>query len=255
MVCISWKTIVYIITQKKVKFSSASLVLCKANLLKYIPGNVFQYVGRNDLAVKEDLKHADVALATMIDIIMNILGVFFLAVLCYSSGAIILLEEYGTNLLKAGLVLLFIVIIAVGIIYRFFKAKCKQFIFKIRVFFTKKNILYIIACLMYYFFWGIFTGFIFIGVLTQIVGISLDFHQSRIILGAFLLSWILGFIMPGAPGGIGIREASLTLMLNSFSNVESILFGIVIYRIVNVFGDLIGLLFARITCICVENKE
>ena len=61
--------------------------------------------------------------------------------------------------------------------------------------------------------------------------------------------------MPGAPGGIGIREASLTLMLNSFSNVESILFGIVIYRIVNVFGDLIGLLFARITCICVENKE
>lgn len=108
---------------------------------------------------------------------------------------------------------------------------------------------------MYYFFWGIFTGFIFIGVLTQIVGISLDFHQSRIILGAFLLSWILGFIMPGAPGGIGIREASLTLMLNSFSNVESILFGIVIYRIVNVFGDLIGLLFARITCICVENKE
>ena len=133
MVCISWKTIVYIITQKKVKFSSASLVLCKANLLKYIPGNVFQYVGRNDLAVKEDLKHADVALATMIDIIMNILGVFFLAVLCYSSGAIILLEEYGTNLLKAGLVMLFIVIIAVGIIYRFFKAKCKQFIFKIRV--------------------------------------------------------------------------------------------------------------------------
>ena len=35
---------------------------------------------------------------------------------------------------------------------------------------------------------------------------------------AFSLSWVVGFITPGAPAGLGIREATLILFLQSSVN-------------------------------------
>ena len=51
------------------------------------------------------------------------------------------------------------------------------------------------------------------------VGLALDLlahnvfaaNESQILLltGAYAAAWVLGFIMPGAPGGLGVREAVL----------------------------------------------
>ena len=67
-------------------------------------------------------------------------------------------------------------------------------------------------------------------------------EQLGLFLGTYLFSWIIGFITPGAPGGIGIREAVMTLMCGSFLGTETIVLYAVIMRIISTFGDVLAFL-------------
>ena len=69
-------------------------------------------------------------------------------------------------------------------------------------------------------------------------------------LGTYLFSWIVGFITPGAPGGIGIREAVMIMMCGSFLDMNTIMLYAVTLRIISTFGDiaafLIGMLLEQV---------
>ena len=63
---------------------------------------------------------------------------------------------------------------------------------------------------------------------------------------AFLLAWLAGYIIPGAPGGIGVRESALVLLLAGGagdSNALALALGLGM-RCVNILGDLIFAAFA-----------
>ena len=57
---------------------------------------------------------------------------------------------------------------------------------------------------------------------------------------AYLLSWLLGFLMPGVPGGVNICETATT----RFIQEDIVLLAIVIFRFVNILGDLMAYLHA-----------
>lgn len=101
---------------------------------------------------------------------------------------------------------------------------------------------------MFYSIWAVCASIIFLLILIWILGADLGNQNFLVIAGAFLLSWIIGFILPGVPGGIGVREAAIAMLLYSNGAVceEIILSGIVTYRIVNIIGDLWGVVFAYI---------
>ena len=75
-------------------------------------------------------------------------------------------------------------------------------------------------------------------------------EKLGLFLGTYLFSWIIGFITPGAPGGIGIREAVMMLMCGSFLDTNTIMLYAVTMRLISTFGDiaafLVGLLLDRI---------
>jgi hypothetical protein len=56
--------------------------------------------------------------------------------------------------------------------------------------------------------------------------------------GAFASSWILGFMAPGAPAGLGIREAVLSAWLSGALPPERIVLLVVVLRIATTLGDL-----------------
>lgn len=61
-----------------------------------------------------------------------------------------------------------------------------------------------------------------------------------LLIGAFASSWIMGFLAPGAPAGLGIREAVLLLWLgNAFGATISVAL-IVMLRIATTLGDLVN---------------
>lgn len=54
---------------------------------------------------------------------------------------------------------------------------------------------------------------------------------------SYATSWLAGKITPGAPGGIGVREAALVLLLgNTIGETEALLLGVAL-RVVTTFGD------------------
>ena len=88
-----WSNYVKMITRVKLEFSSVAYVMAKSNLLKYIPGNVFQYVGRNELAIEKDLKHSEVGMATMFDVATNLIAAAVLGSIFYFEGFIKVIND------------------------------------------------------------------------------------------------------------------------------------------------------------------
>jgi uncharacterized membrane protein YbhN (UPF0104 family) len=64
--------------------------------------------------------------------------------------------------------------------------------------------------------------------------------------GAFAGSWILGFIAPGAPAGLGIREAILSAWLSGSLPPTQVVLLVVILRIATTLGDLINFAWGSI---------
>src|SRR3546814_9620714 len=62
-----------------------------------------------------------------------------------------------------------------------------------------------------------------------------------LITSAFALSWVLGFLAPGAPAGLGAREGIMLLLLHGSAPAEALLIFVLLARVVTVLGD--GLCF------------
>lgn len=64
--------------------------------------------------------------------------------------------------------------------------------------------------------------------------------------GAFAGSWILGFLAPGAPAGLGVREAILSLWLGTALDAAVAVSVIVLLRIATTAGDLLSFLWGSL---------
>ena len=65
-----------------------------------------------------------------------------------------------------------------------------------------------------------------------------DPGTGGVIITAFSLSWILGFLTPGSPAGLGVREAALVAVLSHFIGEANSLFAALIFRAITSGGDL-----------------
>ncbi|MCD9031663.1 hypothetical protein LDO32_07985 [Luteimonas sp. Y-2-2-4F] len=64
--------------------------------------------------------------------------------------------------------------------------------------------------------------------------------------GAFASSWLIGFITPGAPAGLGVREAALALWLNESLPSSSVVLLVLALRIATTLGDLLNLAWGSV---------
>lgn len=65
------------------------------------------------------------------------------------------------------------------------------------------------------------------------------------IAGAYAIAWLAGLLTPGAPAGLGIREAMLLLLLGSLAPAPVVLTATVLGRMVTTLGDLVFYLVGR----------
>src|SRR5690606_37352746 len=67
-----------------------------------------------------------------------------------------------------------------------------------------------------------------------------------LLIGAFASSWILGFLAPGAPAGLGVREAVLSVWLGGTFSAPVVVAIIILLRIATTLGDLFSLLWGSV---------
>ena len=63
---------------------------------------------------------------------------------------------------------------------------------------------------------------------------SLDFP---LVTAAFALSWLIGFLAPGAPAGLGVREGIMVVLLSGAADNAQLLVFVLLARLVTMLGD------------------
>jgi uncharacterized membrane protein YbhN (UPF0104 family) len=90
-----------------------------------------------------------------------------------------------------------------------------------------------------------FTGVMFSALLVLIGGGPQIHVQTWLLIGgAYVIAWLAGFVTPGAPAGLGIREMVLLILLKGFVNEADLLMAVLSGRLITVTGDLLFFMFS-----------
>lgn len=77
-----------------------------------------------------------------------------------------------------------------------------------------------------------------VGFLLTILAISPIAPETLpLVLGAFSLAWLLGLVVPGAPGGVGVFEATAIGLLDQTYSPAVILGAVALYRLVSILAE------------------
>lgn len=234
-----WLNFSCALSGKRISYGQAIPIFVKSNLYKYVPGNIFQYVGRNRLAVENNISHIDVACATVLDILFCVLATGCIAVILLGDNIKGLAQHYADKIILVGSIAAAAVIITAIFLYSKFKEKCKEYLSRYAKAFNKKSMPHILFSIAYYFIQNCFSAFTYFAALQLILSDSVSTDKLITLTGAFLFAWIIGFITPGAPGGIGIRE-SVMLFISGKEFEEKILLFVLVMRIASIIADILS---------------
>ncbi len=244
IVGVTWSFLIEIIIGRKFQNIKAMVVYVRANILKYVPGNVFHYVGRNSLAPKINASHADIALATVVDMLCTVIISAIVSLVFMKEAFFTYLFMFFDKFILFFLAIFFVLIsLLVFLVYKF-KSKIYNFIVEHRKILNKKSFLKFFGTLLMYIFNNIFSAVIYLIVMRVFLNYDFDFYSFCNVVGAFNLAWIVGFVVPGSPGGIGIRESVMTIIAGSLLNSDMIVLSMVIYRFVNILADVTSYIIA-----------
>ncbi len=249
--CFPWLVFTESLSGRKIPFSAAMPVYTRSNLYKYVPGNVFQYIGRNQLAADMDISHVDVACATVLDVFFCVFWTGIIAVIALRRSIDVLLEAYGKNLIITAAVGIAAAAAAAVVLILKFRKKLTEYLSRYKKAFEKQSRSRLIKGIVYYFFQNAVSAGMYLVCMKLIMPDDTSNSMLIILTGAFMFSWIIGFVTPGAPGGIGIRESVMIYMCGSESDV--ILF-VLVMRIASVLADVAAFLIGTLYSIMKKNK-
>jgi len=184
---------------------------------KYIPGNIFHLAGRQLMGAAAGHSKSVIAKSLIWELaLLSIVGAIISSIaLPYIAG---LKLTYISSIF--GFTVLFVFITFVTQRY------------------LSKDILF--AALLYGAFLLV-SGIFFSIIYQSLNNESLPLNIKIVVIASFTLSWLGGFLTPGSPAGLGVRELILISLLGPWMNEAQLIFSVVISRIIGAGGDLISL--------------
>lgn len=236
----AWKSILEFINKGHIPFKDITGVYVKSNIAKYLPGNVMHFAGRNLLAARLGFKQLDITFCTILEIIMLIFTAVIISLIfamkIFKNSLEYALIKINHNVIWVILIaLVILVLLAIWTV-----CKKKQLLKSYSHIFTKKFLILLCKLFFIYSITLIIPGLFLMLSLKLILHFNVSLNMTMIIISSYTISWVLGFISPGAPGGIGIRETILLLILTPFYTNDVVLLAAILLRLISVFGDLIA---------------
>lgn len=222
-----------------VRSSQFVQVYLKTNIAKYLPGNVWHYYGRI-LAAKNAGVTANVAtLSVLLEPLL--MAAAALIVVLFSIQSI----AFTTQNNFRGLIILVLVTVAIALHPRFLNLAVR-FFSRLKLKSTNSNTVDVNAFQVKRYPWRPifgelgFVGLRGIGFLLTVLALkSVDISQIPLLMGAFSLAWLLGLVIPGAPGGLGVFEVTAIALLHQFSP-GLVVGAIALYRLVSILAEAAG---------------
>lgn len=249
-----WLMFTQALSGTRIPFSSAMPVYTKSNVFKYVPGNVFQYIGRNQLAADMNISHVDVACATIFDVLFCVLSTGIISVLLLGGEIAGLLGKYGKNLLMIAAAAVLIITAGIIIVRLKFSQKVSGYLSRYKKAFEPGNRSKFISGAAYYLLQNLVSAVSYFVSLSLVFGGTADFPELISLTGAFMFAWIIGFVTPGAPGGIGIRESVMLFVCGDEYESKVLLF-VLVMRISSILADVAAFAIGRIYLGAVRKKS
>ena len=259
---IPWQVLVCVFSERPDTLqrnkSDFCFIFCKANIMKYVPGNVFQYVGRNEIADVLALDHVNVAMATLSEVLLMVFTALVISLVLIGAYTLAYLQGQLLRILLLALAVLLLLGLLGWWLFRKKKEKLREYyLYYKRILTSKRAVRTLLLCTAAYAVIFACIGLLFVLVLRTCTQSRLEGDSLRVVIGAFILSWLAGYITPGAPGGIGVRELIMTLVFSggSILQPEAVIAAVAAYRIVNTLGDVAAFAIAfAVKQICRRKK-
>ncbi len=221
-----------------------SFAICgTAQIGKYLPGNVFHFAGRVALAAREGIAvpvaAASITLETLGVVGTGVLVALPLLVDRWASFR----ELFGMSTVAFWLLLAAIAAVVAALGWWLARKGLRETVAVARGMLHPRVLLLVLACNA--------ACFVLLGASLFLIAEAASSHGSGMTLwpciGAFALAWVLGFVTPGAPGGVGIREAVFLIVIGGavdagtgaalgiVSRLQSVVADIVIFALARAF--------------------
>jgi len=220
---IGWRSIVSTLGET-ISMKDSVLLSFRTQVAKYLPGNVFHLVGRAVLAKKLGVGMTSASMVVVLESLILIL------IACIFGISFLFRQNYfgtGLILLVGGVVVA---------LFLCFKTSLRQRLgLPDKLNLTSKSAWLIV---------GISYGSVFLLQAGMFVAFALMVSETIRygffeILEMVSISWAAGFVVLGAPGGLGVREA----VFSTFASTEELRFQLLyiasLMRVSSIFGDLI----------------
>ena len=238
LAAINYRSIVMDISGVFTPLHTAIKIYNITNMYKFIPGGLMQVIGRNRLALEtKDLGHGKVALSTLVEGILWALAALSLSVI-YAFDYFVYYISQLDIMPWLALILALAILMSIPIFYRF-RSQLQESLKNIRTDAKRPFRIILLKHLFYMLIMVSFWGVSFLATLS-VLGQSLTVSLAVLIVGLYILSWALGYLTPGAPSGLGIREFVLLMSLSGFISEEILLSAIVIHRALQIAGDIVA---------------
>jgi uncharacterized membrane protein YbhN (UPF0104 family) len=206
---------------------------------KYLPGNVAHLAGRHYMFAKAGVPQKTLLAAAVIEAALLVAAGGSIAALFTPRQAIPLMARYVPLSgwlwpVAAAAVCIAILAACFALLTRYMKTGARARL--------------LVPALLYIAFFAV-SGGVLGGSIAALSPGAVAAHGWTGVIAACAAAWVAGFIIPGAPGGLGIRETVLALLLSPQYGSDTALVAALLYRGVTLSGDalaaLAGLLMAN----------
>jgi uncharacterized membrane protein YbhN (UPF0104 family) len=222
-------------------------VYLKTNIAKYLPGNVWHYYGRIMAAKNANVPTNIATLSVLLEPLLMLAAALIIIVLFGS--------ELVVNNLKFNLMILqfLALIIVLNILHPRFLNPAIKLLDRWK---NKKsdgeNQLINSFIIKRYPVKPLLGELVFLGlraagfILTMLALTSLTWAQIPLLVGAFSCAWVLGLVVPGAPGGLGVFETTAMLLLQYHFPAALVISAIALYRLISILAETVGAALASL---------
>jgi uncharacterized membrane protein YbhN (UPF0104 family) len=230
LVGLAWFTLLVSVGEKAISPVRAMRVFARTQVYKYLPTNVIHLVGRFVLAARYGAAKDALSYAQVMEIVLMVLASGSVALLFSFSFLLKIGEDYGISrylasavYVGAGLAALMLAPLVAG---RYFKQSQKHLAFSMAAI--------SVAC------YGLFflaNGLIVVLLVHVLYGPTIEWQM---VIGVSAAGWLLGFVVPGAPGGLGVREAVFIAGLSSIGIPAAAATAVAVaHRVITLLGDVL----------------
>ncbi|HEY4884467.1 MAG TPA: lysylphosphatidylglycerol synthase domain-containing protein [Myxococcales bacterium] len=230
-----WKVILECVGGRPLELRAAYTFYCQTNIQKYLPSNILHLASRVVQARERiQLDAKTMAKALVVEVVVDVL----LTTAFLSAGVSIVGSSpregwHGPSLLAvAAVALAAAMTVTTGLILR------RSAYDYLR---TSRHALPIVGftLLAAHIYFGI--GFL---TLLWSLGVSVGVRVGIMVMCWQSASWLIGFLTPGLPAGIGVREALLTLTVGQLVDVRVVVIAAGLYRMAQIVGEAFAFLLA-----------